>query len=252
MGVQMAIGGNNAENIQTAAGTTKATPISIVGNTTSGAVVNAVGQINFESKALGVAPGLMAVSQKPLTISLFGMAGSQKTNTKLTGAQASTPVGHAIDIYGYGVYGFIPLLKSSDGKTRAMTMSLETQGYISAGMTFNSSNANQLAAGSSVASGAKGYGVYGQIRFFPTQDLGIVGGYGRRNALDAADQVANEKEIYNEMIYGNVSYDLNAAIRIQTEYQHMRTQYKGNVNAAEGQTDSGQANIIRLCAYYFF
>ncbi len=207
----------------------------LTGYTFYGSVPNFDAQINFESKALGVAPGLMSTSMKPLTVSLFGMYGSGKL--------AAT--GHAVDIYGYGVYTFVPIVKSVDGKSRAMTASLEAQGYISAGQSFNSSNA--AATANSGTTAQKGYGLYGQVKFFPNQDLGIIGGYGRRNVLNYGANVAAGGEEYNEQIYGHVTYDLNAAVRLATEYQHMRSQYK----SAPG-VDLGQANVIRLCAYYFF
>jgi len=239
--------GNNSQNLQLSG--TKSSPISIVGLTTSGAAVNVASQINFESKALGVAPGFGGMSMKPLTAGIFGLAGSQKTNTALTGTLAHTPVGHAIDVYGYGFYAFVPLLKSSDGKCRAMTASLETQGYISAGMSFNQANGTQFSATSSTATAAKGYGVYGQIRFYPIQDVGITGGYGRRNGINYTT-IAKGAEIYNDLVYGNINYDLNAAIRLSTEYEHLRTQYNGIPSGAKG--DSGEANVIRFAATYFF
>jgi hypothetical protein len=240
--------GNNAQNIQLSG--TKSSPISIVGLTTSGAAVNVASQINFETKALGAAPGFLGIGMKPLTIGFFGLAGSQKTNTALTGVQVHTPVGHAIDVYGYGLYAFVPLLKSSDGKCRAMTASLEAQGYISAGLNTLGANASKFSATSATATAAKGYGFFGQTRFYPIQDLGITAGYGRRNALNYVANAAPGDELYNDLIFGNINYDLNAAIRLATEYEHLRTQYSGIPSGAKG--DSGQANIIRFAATYFF
>lgn len=240
--------GNNAQNIQLSG--TKSSPISLTGFTTSGAAVNVAGQINLESKALGVAPGLLGIGMKPLTIGLFGLAGSQKTITTLKDAQANTPVGHEIDVYGYGIYAFVPLLRSADAKCRAMTAALEAQGYISAGLNTLGANAAQLSATSTTATAAKGYGFFGQARFYPTQDLGFTAGYGRRNALNYAANVAAGGELYNDLAFANINFDLNAAIRLAAEYEHLRTRYNGIPSGAKG--DSGQANVIRFAATYFF
>ncbi len=223
-----------------------------------GSVVNGAGQIMFISKALGQAPGYYGLAMNNLMLGFFGLVGSQKVN----GGTATT-TNRAIDVYGYGFYGFVPLLKSKDGKSRALTASFETQAYISAGQNWNGANANTpLTTTNAVVgtvpnqTGAKGYGVYGQLIFYPTQDLGITAGYERRNALNYASYgTAAAFEKYNELIYGNVTYDLNAAVRFATEYEHVRTQYS-KIPTGTGFTgatsDLGQANIIRFCAYYFF
>ena len=108
---------------------------------TADAAVNVAGQVNFTTKAMGVAPGYFGLPMKPLTLGVFGLAGSQKVYN------AAGLNGHAVDVYGYGVYTFVPVLKSKDGKSRAMTMSLEAQGYISAGMTWNKANAAPATVG---------------------------------------------------------------------------------------------------------
>jgi hypothetical protein len=210
----------------------------------------------FVSKALGVAPGFYGMSMNSLQAGLFGLWGSEKLASL-----------HSADVYGYGAYAFVPLLKSKDGKNRAMTASLEAQAYISAGMNWNGANASTglaatatsaatSATGANLTAGgatAKGYGVYGQIIFYPIQDLGITAGYERRNAVNYAtftNAVANTFEKYNELIYVNVAYDLNAAIRVSGEYLHAKTQY-GNSPFA-GQGNFGQLNGTRVAAYYFF
>lgn len=217
----------------------------------SGSVVNGAGQVMFISKALGQAPGYYGFSMNNLTVGAFGLAGSQKVNGN-----------RAIDVYGYGLYGFVPLLKSRDGKSRAMTASLEAQGYISAGMNWTGANASTPLTTTGAQTGAtpnktaaKGYGVYGQLNFYPSQDLGISGGYLRRNALNYGSYGPTTFEKYNELIYGNVAYDLNAAVRFAAEYEHARTQYSAvptGAGFAGANSDLGQANIIRFCAYYFF
>jgi hypothetical protein len=91
------------------------------------------------------------------------------------------------------------------------------------------------------------FGVYGQLKFFPTQDLEMTVGYGQRHVLNYANSPdSSTTEKYNEMLYGNVHYDLNAAVRVATEYSYERTQYGGlSPNVA-------QNNCFRLAAYYFF
>ncbi len=225
--------------------------------TYSGSVPNVAGQIMFVSKALGVAPGFYGMSMNSLQAGFFGLWGSQKIATM-----------HSVDVYGYGAYLFMPLLKSKDGKSRAMTASLEAQAYVAAGMNWNGATAstNLTATASTPAtnaagldltargSAAKGYGVYGQIIFYPIQDLGITAGYERRNAIDYQSFVntaaAGTYEQYNELIYANVAYDFNAAIRLSAEYLHARTQL--GMAPAANQGRFGQLNGTRVAAYYFF
>jgi hypothetical protein len=209
-----------------------------------GDIVNAAAQIVYSSKAIGVSPGFMGLGMSPLQVGLFGLGGSQKIIGN-----------HAVDVYGYGAYGFIPLIKSKDGKNRAMTLSLETQAYIASGMDVQGATALSVVGAKPNLTGAKGYGVYGQLKFHPTQDMGVTGGYMRRNVLNgdnyksipaatlALSNTANGVEKYNELVYGNITYDLNAAIRLATEFEHQKTQYRSS---------SAQNNAVRLAAYYFF
>ena len=219
-------------------------------NGVGGNVPNVAGQIMFVSKALGVGPGFYGMSLNSLQAGFFGLWGNQ------SGLNRSS------DVYGYGAYAFVPLLKSSDGKSRAMTASLETQAYIASGMNWNGATAANL-AGPAGRPAAKGYGVYGQLIFYPIQDLGITAGYERRNgmnyrALSASNVAASvgppavaafNFEEYNELIYANVAYDLNAAVRVSAEYLHAKTQYNAPIGAT---ADSGQMNAVRVAAYYFF
>jgi len=216
-------------------------------NGVGGNVPNVAGQIMFVSKALGVGPGFYGMSLNSLQAGFFGLWGNQ------SGLNRSS------DVYGYGAYAFVPLLKSSDGKSRAMTASLETQAYIASGMNWTGATAANLAG----STAAKGYGVYGQLIFYPIQDLGITAGYERRNgmnyrALSASNVAASvgppavaafNFEEYNELIYANVAYDLNATVRVSAEYLHAKTQYNAPIGAT---ADSGQMNAVRVAAYYFF
>ena len=232
----------------------------VTGGINGGNVPNVAGQIMFVSKALGVAPGFYGMSLNSLQAGFFGLWGSEK-------ATISAAVQRNIDVYGYGFYAFVPIIRSSDGKSRAMTMSLETQAYISAGMNWNGANASTglTATAFSAAtnangpcftktgSSAKGYGLYAQIIFYPIQDLGITAGYERRNAINYGtfnNAVANTFEQFNELIYANASYDFNAAVRLSAEYLHAKTQF-GNAPLA-GQGKFGQLNGTRIAAYYFF
>ncbi|KAB0671497.1 hypothetical protein F6V30_02650 [Oryzomonas sagensis] len=207
-----------------------------------GPAVNAAGRLIYESKALGVAPGIGGKALQPLQVTLFGEAGTQK----VTGNKA-------INVYGYGIYGFVPLLKSANGKNRAMTLSLETQAYIAAGL------GDQQATGASTTgtlpnmSAARGFGVYGQLIFYPLQDMGVTAGYGRRQSMDydsLGKTASAAGERYNQLIYANLAYDLNAAVRVATEYEFASTRY--NVKPTGANSELGKANIYRLALYYYF
>ncbi len=220
-------------------------------------------QIFYTSKALGVAPGYFGLSNKPLTIGLFGQYGNEHlpaANTKV------------VDSWGYGAYLFAPILKSADGKGRAMTMSFEGQVYEAANMNYNGATAAQFANGTA----ATNYPVGGnaaavqagimprkdlafatQIIFYPTQDLGLTAGFGDRIAANkAADMGATVYQKYNQEIYFNAAYDLNAAVRVAAEYQNLEAGFT-NMNSAStayvaGARALASVNIGRLCVYYFF
>ncbi|GFE59877.1 hypothetical protein [Geobacter sp. AOG2] len=215
-----------------------------------GSAVNGAGQISFSSKALGVSPGYMGLGNSPLTVTLFGLVGNEKFTDN-----------NEITSYGYGAYVFVPVLKSSDGKSRAMTLSLETQAYVAAGMDVQGATAMAVSGSKPNLNAAQGYGLYGQLKFYPTQNLGLTAGYGRRETLNwdkiksmsaataalnyggSISTTAGNIERSNEQIYGNVTYDLNAAVRVAAEFQHFRTQYVSQL---------GQDNAVRLAVFYFF
>jgi hypothetical protein len=216
-----------------------------------GAAVNVAGQAMWVSKALGVAPGYYGLSMNSLSAGFFGLYGSQKVKSNDN---------HAVDSWGYGFYTFVPILKSKDGKNRAMTMSFEGEAYMAANMTFNSATASAFVNGGKNA--AKGYGLGGQFIFYPIQDLGITAGYLRRNAYDYASYnspaVANFQK-YNQNIYANVAYDLNAAVRVAVEYENLNTHYGNPTSIATDKSSvldstagSGTVNIARLAFFYFF
>ncbi len=208
-------------------------------------MVNAAGQVMFSSKALGVAPGFYGMSNKPFTVGLFGLYGSGKIAATPTTGTATT-VNLTLPSWGYGAYAFLPILKSSDGKSRANTASLEAQIAMASNMPFNNGTANQLMAGGKA--GAKGYNFDVELKAYATQDLGMTFGYGRRGVLNAGFYSATDNAAGNQQfgynIYGNVSYDLNAAVRVATEYEYLRTGYIDN--------SFGQSHTLRAAVYYFF
>jgi hypothetical protein len=218
-----------------------------------GSAINVAGQAMWISKALGVAPGFYGLSMNSLTAGFFGLYGSQKTNTSAGDK--------SVDSWGYGFYTFVPILKSKDGKSRAMTMSLEAQAFMAANMAFNSATASTYVGAATNPQPAKGYGVAGQVIFYPAQDLGISAGYLRRSAYNYGNYagVSNFQK-YNTNIFANVSYDLNAAVRVAAEYEYLNTHYGNSVTPTTaslvpilgGTAGSGSANIARLAAYYFF
>ena len=215
--------------------------------TTYGTAPNAAGQIMFSSKALGTSPGFMGMGLNPLQVGVFGQVG----NEKVVGSPTS------VDTFGYGVYAFVPLISSTDGKSRAMTLSLEGQAYQAAGMNVSGATSISLVGPATARQAAKGYGLYGQLKFYPTQDLGLTAGYTRRGAINYADYravSATTTQKYNSIAYVNATYDLNAAVRLATEFEHHATQYMGVVAATANNTasDYGKNNVIRFAAYYFF
>jgi hypothetical protein len=218
-----------------------------------GSSVNVAGQAMWVSKALGVAPGFYGLSMNSLSAGFFGLYGSQKTSTTLGDK--------SVDSWGYGFYTFVPVMKSKDGKSRAMTMSLEAQAFMAANMAFNSATAGTYVGAATDPKPAKGYGFAGQVIFYPTQNLGVSAGYLRRNAYNYNDyRNVNNFQEYSSNIFANVSYDLNAAIRVAAEYEYLNTHYgnstidttsvqRSSLNSASG---SGSANVARLALYYFF
>lgn len=232
LGVQNPVQDTNAQN-----GTT---------SDSWGAMPNVAGQAMLVSKSLGVAPGYFGLSMNSLTAGLFGLYGNQDLggNNK------------RVDTWGYGFYTFVPLLSSKDGKSRAMTASFEGQVYLGANLSVIGATAGTVVGPSGDKTSAKGYGLFGQFIFYPTQDLGITGGYGSRNAYsyDSYSGI-NNFEKSNSNLYVNVAYDLNAAVRVAAEYQRLNTQYGNVTNGAgnlAGLSDTGTANIARFAAFYFF
>jgi hypothetical protein len=216
--------------------------------TNYGAAVNGAGQIMFTSKAMGTAPGYLGLPMKPLTLGVFGLYGTSKTVAPV--APATTLANQTVESYGYGFYGFVPVLKSSDGKTRAMTMSLEGQAYQAANMAFNTATATTIFDNTVArANPAKGYGLAAQAIFYPTQELGLTAGFGRRGAIDYDHYKQNDFAKATTQFYGNASYDFNAAVRVMAEYQYLETLY----GRPAGTTHNlGSANVLRLAAFYFF
>ncbi len=205
-----------------------------------GGKVNFAGQAMLVSKALGVAPGFWGLSMNSLTAGFFGLYGNQD----MVGNRNS------LDSWGYGFYTFVPLLKSKDGKNRAMTASFEGQAYMAANMSFNNATAAQVVGAPGNKNPAKGYGLFGQVIFYPTQNLGLTAGYGRRNAYDYANYAGMENfQKSSSHAFANIAYDLNAAVRVAVEYQNVNTHYGNN---SPGTSGTGTANVARVSAMYFF
>ncbi len=224
-----------------------------------GPSVNYAAQAFFVSKALGVAPGYMSLSMNPLTIGPFGLYGVGK---------APSNANRSLSSWGYGLYTFVPIMGSRDGYGRAMTLAFEGQAYAAANLTYSGATA-QAVVGTTPAGGipgnvsnifdptgnqkpARNWAFIAQLKFFPNQDLGITAGYGSRYALNNGDYAGIPNyQRQSQQIWTNVTYDLNAAIRVATEWQNIETKY-GNVNGVAGNHASGVDNTLRFCVYYFF
>lgn len=211
-----------------------------------GAYPNFAAQALFISKALGVSPGYYGQSLNNLTVGVTGLVGKQD----VLGSK------DALNSWGAAVYTFVPLINSKDGKSRAQTLTFEGQGYLAANV--NGATAAQYVGTTGDLASAKGYGFGSQLIYYPTQNLGLSTGYGRRQALSANEYKFNNYEKSNEVFFINSSYDLNAAIRVAAEYQQFETRY-GNVtnvttagSPLAGVADRGRAHIGRLALYYFF
>jgi hypothetical protein len=213
-----------------------------VADTKFGTAVNVAAQAMFISKALGVSPGYWGLPMNSFTAGVFGLFGSEKV---------ALPTGNkTVDSWGYGFYTFVPILKSKDGRSRAMTMTFEGEAYMAANMAFNSATAHAFVGSVVNPNAAKGYGFDGQLIFYPVQDLGITAGYGRRNAYNYSDyQDTTNFQKSSTNIYANVAYDLNAAVRVAAEYQNVNTQYGATTKSSAG---TGTANIGRFTLLYFF
>ena len=218
-----------------------------------GSMVNVASQLSFVSKSLGTAPGFYGYSLRPFTATIFGLYGSE---------HAPSNDGRSLDSYGYGLYTFVPVLSSKDGKCRKGSVSFEAQAYSAANMAFNHATALAVVGTPTTVSStlntsanqspAKGYGYAAQIIAYPTQDLGFTLGYGSRNArdYDSYAGIASYMKA-SSSLYANLTYDFNAAVRVGAEYQNLNTRY-GNANGTAGSEVQGSDNTLRLVASYFF
>jgi putative salt-induced outer membrane protein YdiY len=245
---------------------TNTAPTATSPGSTYGDAVNAAAQLMYISKALGQAPGYYGLSMNNLTFGPFGLIGRQNVNGNV----------HPLDSWGYGAYLFVPLLKSKDGKDRTMTASLEAEGYMAANLAVNTATPQAFVYGGAPTAGgvafdarpAKAYGYGAQLIFYPVQDLGITFGYSIRKIYNNFDyQKSFNGKSYasgylksNDLIYANIAYDLNAAVRIAAEYENANSQYGTDPTAyttiagvpyplANG---TGTVNVGRFVFFYFF
>jgi hypothetical protein len=173
--------------------------------------------------------------------------------------------------WGGGIYPFIPVLKSSDGKSRAGTASIEGQFYEAANMAYNTATAyGIIQTNATFGTGgpamqtygsAKGWGYAAQMIVYPTQELGITLGTGKRQVLNnnSYRYAGSGYSTGNYQYYANIAYDFNAAVRLSAEYQYLRTNYQTvyPLTAIDPVTrkpvsDFGQSNAFRVAAFYFF
>jgi hypothetical protein len=198
---------------------------------------NIAGQLIFESKALGVSPGYWGLPMQPLSVTLFGQYG-----------KANYGDGLDVDAWGAGVFTHVPVLKSSDGKSRAGTLSFQGQVYMAEGMSWNQATASRTIGAGPTLEGAEGYGAIGQLIYYPTQPLGITAGYGRRGVVDNANYrakaVAGTASRSNDAYFVNVARDWGN-VRLAAEYMRLEGKYFDAVNDAD-------ANRFQFSAMYFF
>lgn len=223
----------------------------------------------FTSKSLGAAPGYGGMALNPLKVGLFGLYGTQSYNI-YNSAAPLIGTDQSYKTWGGGLYAFIPVMKSSDGKSRAGTASFEGQVYEAANMAYNTATAYGIIQTNATYAGgpalqtygsSKGWGYGAQMIIYPTQELGITLGTGKRQDMN------NNSFRYNSAGYStgnyqyfvNLAYDFNAAVRLSAEYQYLRTNYQTQYplttkDPVTGKylSDFGQSNAVRVAAYYFF
>jgi hypothetical protein len=231
---------------------------------------NLEGQLTFKSKSLGYAPGYNG-AMKELNLMAFGLYGHARYDYSITesngegGTKLVFPNGkiYGEDSYGYGLYAFVPILPSKDIKNRTMTASFEGQIYEASNMVWNGGTAapfTQVGSGqiygNAVADATtitpmKDLGIAAQLIFYPTQEMGLTFGFIDRIAANKSNEFAGVGAYIksDSMIYTNIAYDLNAAVRVSAEYQNVMTTY-GSATGAPG--PKGIDNIGRLAMYYFF
>jgi hypothetical protein len=209
------------------------------------AKANFAGQVMFNSKALGVSPGYWGLPMQPLIAGVFGLYGGRE----------DVASGEDTDVWGAGFYTHVPVLRSQDGKSRAMTLTFEGQAYMAEGLLAGGLRAVPYATigtGDNIEA-AEGYGAIGQLIFYPTQPLGITAGYGRKGISNtddyrelgaAAPAIAGGTERYNDAYWANVTYDFSN-VRLGLEYMHLETSYLGDADDAE-------ADRFQVSAIYFF
>jgi hypothetical protein len=198
---------------------------------------NIAGQLVFTSNILGSSPGYWGLPMQPLTVSLFGQYGK--------GNQGD---GVDYDAWGAGIFAHVPILRSADGKSRAMTLTFEGQAYMAEGMNWNNATASRTIGAGPTLEGAEGYGAIGQLIFYPTQPTGITAGYGRRGVLDHANYrakaIAGSASKWNDGFFVNVAHDIGN-VRLAAEYMRLEAKYFDA-------TQDADANRIQLSAMYFF
>lgn len=230
-------------------------------------VPNFEGQLTFKSKSLGYAPGYLG-AMKEFNLMAFGLYGHARYDYTGLGGKIDGE-----DSYGYGLYAFVPILPSKDIKNRANTASFEAQIYEASNMVWNGGTAapfTQVGAGqiygnnvanASAITPMKDLGIAAQLIYYPTQQMGLTVGFTDRIAANRSSDFANVSGAnvlsngnYNKsdsMIYTNIAYDINAAVRVAAEYQNVMTTY-GKGGTSTGANTTGVDNIGRFSMYYFF
>ena len=256
---------NLTSGLVTNGGNTTANTGVLVATFFSGAAVNGAGQLMFISKSLGVAPGYYGMALNPLKVGVFGLLGQQSYNIYNPANQLLT-TDKSYKSWGGGVYTFVPVLKSSDGKSRAGTASFEGQVYQGANMAYNTATAYGIIRTNEIFpttpsietyGSAKGWGYAAQMIVYPTQELGVTFGTGKRQVLNNQSyRMIPDRTTGNYQYYINAAYDFNAAIRLSAEYQYLRTNYQlqAGTDAITGKPISnfGQSKTFRVAAFYFF
>jgi hypothetical protein len=251
---------NNTGTTATAGQTISVTSTSVAD--TWGGLPAFSGKLAFTSKSLGSGPILYGQGFSPLTIGVSGLYGSSKIYTY---ANTTTAERHTknVDSYYGALYAFLPIISSKDGRNRANTLSFEAQTYLAANVkdatAYQFIGQNATTTSDSRINPARGFGIATSLIYFPTQNIGLSGGYGRRQILAAHDYTnISNVERYNQMYFVNAAYDLNAAIRVGLELLHFDTAYgnvatvKDTASSLYGTSKKGTSETVRVSLYYYF
>jgi hypothetical protein len=249
-----------------------ASPTNTLGNTTSSTSTGTVDNFTrsglpfFESELIAKTDKCGKIGPWKLMGGLSGFYGKAKPALNVGTAVNPRYTDKNLDAWGLSLKGFIPIIPEKKGnKAGAMGVSAVLftaqnpswyQGPLSYGayQRYTGTTTNEWAA--PVITGG-----WGQFQYFFTDKLFMDFWYGylRNNfsnryvSTSVAGTTGNSVQNETQYIL-NLSYDLNPAVRLGAEYEHINTRYcNGQVTAGGPVFDKkGDVDSFRIGAWYFF